>query len=222
MPRSNPIDVHVGLRIRQRRVLLGMNMWNLGVAVGLSFQMIQKYEAGFCCIPVSRLFELANALDVSPSFFFEGPRPRAMDDSLYTRETMDLVRAYTTISNSSVRHSIAGTIRAICSTSTIASPAFLNFTLADLSRPGPLGLSSGFPTAGRLGARLRPVFTYWRENSDFAVRRHRRLPAGFSQSEAIGDAYGHQKATQGRVPNVRSRHCSNVSRRGGGIGWTVP
>jgi transcriptional regulator with XRE-family HTH domain len=94
MPRSNPIDVHVGLRIRQRRVLLGMNMWNLGVAVGLSFQMIQKYEAGFCCIPVSRLFELANALDVSPSFFFEGPRPRAMDDSLYTRETMDLVNGH--------------------------------------------------------------------------------------------------------------------------------
>jgi transcriptional regulator with XRE-family HTH domain len=112
----HPMDIHVGLRIRQRRALLGMNMWNLGAAVGLSFQMIQKYEAGFCCIPVSRLFELAYALDVSSSFFFEGPRARAKDDSLYTRETMDLVRAYTTISNSSVRHSIAKTIRAIAAT----------------------------------------------------------------------------------------------------------
>ena len=111
--RIHPMDIHVGLRIRQRRILLGMNMWNLGAAVGLSFQMIQKYEAGLYCIPVSRLFELANALDVSPSFFFEGPRPRAKDDSSYTRETMDLVRAYTTISNSSVRHSIAKTIREI-------------------------------------------------------------------------------------------------------------
>jgi len=59
-----------------------MNIWNLGAAVGLSFQMIQKYEAGLYCIPVSRLFELANTLDVSPSFFFEGPRPRAKDDSV--------------------------------------------------------------------------------------------------------------------------------------------
>jgi len=111
--RIHPMDIHVGLRIRQRRILLGMNMWNLGAAVGLSFQMIQKYEAGLYCIPVSRLFELAAALDVSPSFFFEGPRPRAKDDSSYTRETIDLVRAYTTISNSSVRQSIAKTIRAI-------------------------------------------------------------------------------------------------------------
>jgi transcriptional regulator with XRE-family HTH domain len=111
--RIHPMDIHVGLRIRQRRILLGMNTWNLGAAVGLSFQMIQKYEAGLYCIPVSRLFELANALDVSPSFFFEGPRPRAKDDSSYTRETIDLVRAYTTISNSSVRQSIAKTIRAI-------------------------------------------------------------------------------------------------------------
>jgi transcriptional regulator with XRE-family HTH domain len=111
--RIHPMDIHVGLRIRQRRILLGMNTWNLGAAVGLSFQMIQKYEAGLYCIPVSRLFELANALDVSPSFFFEGPRPRAKDDSSYTRETIDLVRAYTTISNSSVRHNIAKTIREI-------------------------------------------------------------------------------------------------------------
>ena len=111
--RIHPMDIHVGLRIRQRRILLGMNTWNLGAAVGLSFQMIQKYEAGLYCIPVSGLFELANALDVSPSFFFEGPRPRAKDDSSYTRETIDLVRAYTTISNSSVRQSIAKTIRAI-------------------------------------------------------------------------------------------------------------
>jgi transcriptional regulator with XRE-family HTH domain len=109
----HPMDIHIGQRIRQRRILLGMNMWNLGAAVGLSFQMIQKYEAGLYCIPVSRLFELANALDVSPSFFFVGPRPRAKDDSSYTRETIVLVRAYTTISNSSVRHSIAKTIRAI-------------------------------------------------------------------------------------------------------------
>jgi transcriptional regulator with XRE-family HTH domain len=116
MPSPDPIDVHVGLRIRQRRVLLGMSMETLGAAVGLSFQMVQKYEVGINSIAASRLVEVAKALDVPPSFFFEGPHPRAKDDSLYTRETMDLVRAYTTISNSSVRHSIAETIRAIATT----------------------------------------------------------------------------------------------------------
>ena len=59
-----------------------MSMENLAAAVGLSFQMIQKYEAGLYCIPVSRLFELAAVLDV-PSFFFEG-RPRR--SATYTRE----------------------------------------------------------------------------------------------------------------------------------------
>ena len=112
----HPMDIHVGLRIRQRRVLLGMNMWHLGAAVGLSFQMVQKYEAGLYSVPVRRLFELANALDVSPSFFFGGLRSRAKDDPLYTRETMDLVRAYTTISNSSVRDSIAETMQEIAAT----------------------------------------------------------------------------------------------------------
>jgi len=111
-----PMDIHVGLRIRQRRILLGMNMWNLGAAVGLSFQMVQKYEVGINSISASRLVEVAKALDVPPSFFFEGPRPRAKDNPLYTRETMVLVRAYTTISNSSVRDSIAKTIQAIAAT----------------------------------------------------------------------------------------------------------
>jgi transcriptional regulator with XRE-family HTH domain len=86
-----------------------MSMENLGAVVGLSFQMVQKYEAGLYCIPVSRLFELAKALDVPPSFFFEGPRRRA----LYTRENIELVRAYFAIHNPTVRESIAETIRAI-------------------------------------------------------------------------------------------------------------
>ena len=77
MPSPDPIDVHVGLRIRQRRVLLGMSMETLGAAVGLSFQMVQKYEVGINSIAASRLVDVAKALDVPPSFFFEGPRPRA-------------------------------------------------------------------------------------------------------------------------------------------------
>ena len=88
MPSPHPIDVHVGRRIRQRRILLGMSMENLGLAVGLTFQMIQKYEIGRHSVPVSRLVEVAKALDVPPSLFFEG-RPRSSAKvPLYKRETL--------------------------------------------------------------------------------------------------------------------------------------
>jgi transcriptional regulator with XRE-family HTH domain len=103
------------MRIRQRRILLGITQETLGAAVGLSFQMIQKYEVAINCISASRLVEVAKALDVPPSFFFEGPRSTAKVP-LYKRETLELVHAYTTISNSSVRHSIAETIQAIAAT----------------------------------------------------------------------------------------------------------
>jgi transcriptional regulator with XRE-family HTH domain len=79
MPSPHPIDIHVGLRIRQRRRLLDMSQQTLGAAVGLSFQMIQRYEDGSTSIPASTLFELARALDVPPSCFFEGPRLTARD-----------------------------------------------------------------------------------------------------------------------------------------------
>jgi transcriptional regulator with XRE-family HTH domain len=111
----DPIDVHVGLRIRQRRRLLGMRQEALGAAVGLSFQMVLKYEIGSNSVPASRLFEVAKALDVSPSFFFEGSRLKAKAP-LYTRETIKLVRAYFAIHNPTLRQSIAETIRAIATT----------------------------------------------------------------------------------------------------------
>jgi len=68
---SHPVDVHVGARVRQRRTLLGMSQGKLGIAVGLTFQQIQKYERGFNRIGSSRLFEFAKALDVPVSYFFD-------------------------------------------------------------------------------------------------------------------------------------------------------
>src|SRR5882757_7802123 len=109
MPNPHPIDVHVGLRIRQRRRFLGVSQEKLGAAAALSFQMIQRYENGSNSVPASCLFEFARVLDVPPSFFFEGPHRRA----LYTRENMELIRAYFAIHNPPVRESIAETIRAI-------------------------------------------------------------------------------------------------------------
>src|ERR687887_971680 len=67
----NPIDVHVGSRIRLRRTLLGMSQERLAEAIGLTFQQVQKYERGANRIGASRLFELAHVLDVPVGFFFE-------------------------------------------------------------------------------------------------------------------------------------------------------
>ncbi len=69
--RPNPIDVHVGSRVRLRRTLVGMSQEKLGEAIGLSFQQLQKYERGSNRIGASRLFDLARVLDVPVGFFFD-------------------------------------------------------------------------------------------------------------------------------------------------------
>ncbi|GAB6967474.1 helix-turn-helix transcriptional regulator [Komagataeibacter kakiaceti JCM 25156] len=69
---SNPVDVHVGNRIRLRRTLLGMSQERLGTALGLTFQQIQKYERGRNRVGASRLYDLAVVLGVPVAFFFEG------------------------------------------------------------------------------------------------------------------------------------------------------
>ena len=66
----NPIDVHVGSRVRLRRTLLGMSQEKLGEAIGLTFQQVQKYERGANRIGASRLWELSAVLDVPVQFFF--------------------------------------------------------------------------------------------------------------------------------------------------------
>jgi transcriptional regulator with XRE-family HTH domain len=67
----NPVDVHVGSRIRLRRTLLGISQEKLAGAVGLTFQQVQKYEKGVNRVSSSRLVDLANALDVTVPYFFE-------------------------------------------------------------------------------------------------------------------------------------------------------
>ena len=68
----HPIDVHVGSRVRLRRMLTGISQEKLGEALGLTFQQVQKYEKGANRISASRLYEIAAFLDVSVEFFFEG------------------------------------------------------------------------------------------------------------------------------------------------------
>lgn len=70
-PRAGLVDMHVGRRIRLRRTLLGMSQEKLGEALGITFQQVQKYERGANRVGASRLYDLASALDVPISFFFD-------------------------------------------------------------------------------------------------------------------------------------------------------
>lgn len=99
------VDVHVGKRIRQRRWLVGMTQQKLAECVGIKFQQIQKYETGANRVSASRLWDIADALEVDVSFFFEGLRdeseaaPAASDatvpaDMMGDKEAMDLIRSY--------------------------------------------------------------------------------------------------------------------------------
>ena len=67
-----PVDTHVGALVRARRVEIGMSQGKLGDAIGLTFQQVQKYEKGLNRIGSSRLMQIANVLDVPPTFFFQG------------------------------------------------------------------------------------------------------------------------------------------------------
>lgn len=101
---TNEIDHHVGKRLRRRRRLLGLTQSQLADAVGIRFQQVQKYEAGANRVSASRLFELAEALDVPVQYFYEGLEGRGESaltgeealeaDILSKKETVDLVRAY--------------------------------------------------------------------------------------------------------------------------------
>jgi transcriptional regulator with XRE-family HTH domain len=100
---TNEIDLHVGKRLRRRRRLLGLTQQQLAESVGIRFQQIQKYECGANRVSASRLFELAESLDVPVQYFYEGlsrregadePEAVLAADILSQKETMDLIRAY--------------------------------------------------------------------------------------------------------------------------------
>lgn len=122
MPRvRNPIDSHVGSRLRLRRTLAGMSQTELGTKIGLTFQQIQKYEKGANRIGAGRLFQFAEILGVPPSFFFDGLPSQestnlAADQSqntMLSREAMELLRAYNGIPNDLVRRRILALVKSM-------------------------------------------------------------------------------------------------------------
>jgi len=116
----NPIDKHVGSRVRMRRMMLGMSQEKLGDSLGLTFQQVQKYEKGTNRIGASRLQQISLILQVPVSFFFEGvptpsgkpegfseaPSPAYVTDFLATNDGLALVRAFTRIGNAKLRRRI--------------------------------------------------------------------------------------------------------------------
>ena len=128
----NPIDIHVGARVRLRRNLLGLTLETLAKAVGVTYQQLQKYERGVNRVGASRLFTLGRALEVPVAFFFdempaaaksasgrwstglsEAPAAALGPDPLGKRETTDLVRAYWQIADAGTRKRFLDLLKAI-------------------------------------------------------------------------------------------------------------
>ena len=129
--RPNPIDVHVGGRVRFRRMLLGMSQERLGEKLGLTFQQIQKYEKGINRIGASRLYDLAQVLGVPVQFFYEdapigesrvdaadGQAADGQDEHsivafLRSRDGLELNRAFVRIPDLKARRAIVDLVRSL-------------------------------------------------------------------------------------------------------------
>ena len=129
----NPIDIHVGARVRLRRNLLGLTLQKLVKAIGVTYQQLQKYERGVNRIGASRLFNLSHVLDVPISFFFDdlslaaagvGRRrarrgfsealAAAIDfDVLSNRETIKMIRAYYRVTNPRIRKQVLDLLKVL-------------------------------------------------------------------------------------------------------------
>jgi transcriptional regulator with XRE-family HTH domain len=128
--RANPMDVHVGTRVRLRRMLLGMSQEKLGEHLGLTFQQVQKYEKGVNRIGASRLFDLAKVLGVPVQFFYdeapagtygavaatgfaEQPGESYVVEFLGSRDGLELNKAFARITDAKVRRSIVDLVRSL-------------------------------------------------------------------------------------------------------------
>jgi transcriptional regulator with XRE-family HTH domain len=127
----NPIDKHVGSRVRMRRMMLSMSQEKLGDALGLTFQQVQKYEKGTNRIGASRLQQISQILQVPVSFFFDGaphvpgsaraegmgeaPSPAYVSDFLATSDGLALTKAFMRISDPKLRRRIVDLVEQIAS-----------------------------------------------------------------------------------------------------------
>jgi len=123
----NPIDKHVGSRVRMRRMMIGMSQEKLGEKLGITFQQIQKYEKGTNRIGASRLQQIATVLSVPVSFFFEGaPTPEGasgefseasspayVSEFLASSEGLALTKAFMKVKDAKVRRRLVDLVEAM-------------------------------------------------------------------------------------------------------------
>jgi transcriptional regulator with XRE-family HTH domain len=118
----NPVDVHVGARIRTQRLLIGMNQETLARALGLTFQQVQKYEGGANRVSASRLSQIAEVLGVPIAYFFSdleagdaqpSAREREARERLQRPETIELIRAYYGIADQQIRQQFLDMVKAV-------------------------------------------------------------------------------------------------------------
>ena len=108
------IDRHVGERIRRRRVMLGLTQEQLGEALGISYQQIQKYETGANRVSAGRLFMISQILEVGIAVLFDGLGEEVDSDvSNASRHVIELVRAFSKISDEKVRGSVMSLVRTL-------------------------------------------------------------------------------------------------------------
>ena len=121
----NPVDLHVGARIRLRRKILGVSQERLADALGLTFQQVQKYERGSNRVSASKLYEIAGALQAQVSYFFEGladpavaegeaePTEQFVHEFLMTPEGLELANLFPKITRARVRRRILDLVRSM-------------------------------------------------------------------------------------------------------------
>lgn len=109
----HPLDVHIGQRLKLRRKMLGLSQVEVGAKVSLVFQQVQKYERGTNSISARRLSQFAEALYVSPMYFYEGYSGEIDEDpsAHLTTQAMHLIQNFCSIPSETVRNSIADFVR---------------------------------------------------------------------------------------------------------------
>ena len=119
----DPIDIHVGLRVKQKRIYMGLSQTKLGMALGVSFQQVQKYENGSNRISASTLYRVAETLGVDIAYFFDGldshgpglSESHIQPDlgSLETREEIELMKYFSMIENDQLRRQLFQFVRTV-------------------------------------------------------------------------------------------------------------
>lgn len=122
-PRANAADHHVGARIRERRIMLGLSQQQLAQMIGVTYQQAHKYERGLNRISAGRLYEIAQVLGVPVSWFFDGLSRAEQPAEMTQRQRMclELARNFAAIDNEKHQEALSQMARALASQSAAAS-----------------------------------------------------------------------------------------------------